>query len=79
MALVPIHTTNGRRAERTWILLGGEVRAARRTGEKFFVHEFFESPLRLNGRRDDVPAKLLSRINQLIRAKAVNDEKFSPN
>ena len=68
-----IHTSNGRQAERIWLLLGGQVLPARRTGEKFFIHEFFDAPLRLNGRRDDVPAKLLSRINQLIRMNAAND------
>lgn len=77
MNLEPIHTTNGRIAERMWILLGGEVRPVRRTGEKFYIHDFFQAPLRLNGRRDDVPAKLLSRLNQLIRAKAANDDRFS--
>lgn len=69
----PIHTSNGRQAERLWLLLGGQVLPVRRTGEKFFVHAFFEAPLRLNARRDDVPAKLLSRINQVMRMKAAND------
>ncbi len=69
----PIHTSNGRQVERLWLLFGGEVVPVRRTGEKFFIHEFFDAPLRVNARRDDVPAKLLSRINQLIRMKAAND------
>ena len=70
----PLHTSNGRQAERLWLLLGGRIVPVRRTGEKFFIHDNFQAPLRLNGRRPDVPAKLLSRLNQLIRLKAANDE-----
>lgn len=71
----PLHTSDGRQAERLWLLLGGQVIPVRRTGEKFFIHDHFQAPLRLNGRRADVPAKLLSRLNQLIRLKAANDER----
>lgn len=74
MNIQPIHTSNGRKVERLWLLLGGQVLPVRRTGEKFFIHESFISPLRINGRRDDVPAKLLSRVNQLLRMSAANDE-----
>jgi hypothetical protein len=70
----PIHTSNGRKVERLWLLLGGQVLPVRRTGEKFYIHASFTTPLRINGRRDDVPAKLLSRLNQLVRMKAANDE-----
>ena len=77
MTLKPIHTSDTKQAERLWQMLGGEIHPVRRTGEKFFTHEFFHSPLRVNGRRQDVPAKLISRINQLIRAKAANDPIFS--
>ena len=73
----PIHTSNGRKAEQIWLLLGGRVVPVRRTGEKFFIHDFFDAALRLNGRRDDVPAKLLSRINQVIKLKAANDEAWA--
>ena len=59
MNVRPIHTSSGRQAERIWLLLGGQILPVRRTGEKFFTHEFFDAPLRLNGRRSDVPAKLL--------------------
>lgn len=75
MNIQPIHTSNGRQVERLWLLLGGQVLPVRRTGEKFYIHKLFISPLRINGRRDDVPAKLLSRVNQLIRMSAANDEK----
>ena len=74
MSSRPLHTSDGRQAERLWLLLGGQVVPVRRTGEKFFIHDHFDAPLRLNGRRADVPAKLLSRLNQLIRLKAANDE-----
>jgi len=73
----PLHTSNGRQAERIWLLLGGKVIPVRRTGEKFFVHDHFDAPLRLNGRRTDVQAKLLSRINQLLKLRAANDSPFS--
>lgn len=67
-----LHTSDGRQAEKTWLRLGGRILPIRRTGEKFFVHDHFDSPLRLNGRRTDVQAKLLSRINQLLRLKAMD-------
>ena len=69
----PIHTSNRRRADKLWLLLGGEILPVRRTGEKFYIHTKFPGPIRTNGRRDDVPAKVLSRLNQLIRFKAAND------
>jgi hypothetical protein len=37
------------------------------TGEVRYVHPQFKMPLRVNDRRKDVPAKLLSRLNQLGR------------
>lgn len=77
MSSLAIHTSDRRHAERLWLTLGGQVSVVRRTGEKRFVHAFFETPLTINGRRQDVPAKLLSRINQLRRAKAANDPLFS--
>lgn len=72
----PIHTSDGRSAARIWLLLGGQICPVRRTGEKFYIHNFFPASLRLNGRRKDVPAKLLSRINQLIKNKAANDDNW---
>lgn len=73
MSVKPIHTSDRRHAVKLWLILGGRVQPVRRTGEQFFVHDFFDSPLRVNGRRSDVPAKLLSRLNQIIRTKAAND------
>lgn len=68
-----IHTSNGRMAKKIWIMLGGEIVPIRRTGEMRYVHPEFANTIRTNGRRSDVPAALLSRINQLLRKKAAND------
>jgi hypothetical protein len=73
MILKPKHTSDRRHAERLWLMLGGRVAPVRRTGEKFYIHALFTAPLRINGRRHDVPAKLISRINQIIRTRAAND------
>jgi|GEM_PF-1462369 len=68
-----LHTSDARTADRAWLLLGGQIESVRRTGEHRYTHGAFVSPLTLNGRRKDVPAKLLSRINQLLKAQAAND------
>jgi hypothetical protein len=68
-----LHTSNARRAKRIWTLLGGEMIQVRRTGEMRYVHPAFMNTVRANDRRTDVPAVLLSRINQLLRTKSAND------
>ena len=68
-----LHTSNSRRAKKIWILLGGEMIHVRRTGELRYVHPAFLDTVRANDRRSDVPAILLSRINQVLRTKAAND------
>lgn len=68
-----LHTSDCRRAQRIWLLLGGEMIPVRRTGEMRYVHPHFDSTIRANDRRSDVPAVLLSRINQLLKTKAAND------
>jgi len=68
-----LHTSNNRRAKKIWILLGGTVNYVHGTGELRFLHPVFASTVRINGRRLDVPAVLLTRINQLLRMKAAND------
>jgi hypothetical protein len=73
----PIHTTNPLRVDRMWLLLGGRIEPVRRTGEKRYSHDQFPHPLRTNARRNDVPAKLLSRLNQLLRAQAANDPQWN--
>ena len=74
MNIKAIHTSDKRRADRIWLMLGGEIADIRCTGEKRYTHSNFDAPLRANGRRHDPPAKLLSRINQLLRTRAANDE-----
>ncbi|MCV0441276.1 MAG: hypothetical protein K5880_22000 [Hydrogenophaga sp.] len=64
----PIHTSNPRLFNRLWRSLGGRIVPVRRTGEVFYIHERFCRPVRANARRLDVPAKLLSRLNELLRA-----------
>lgn len=70
MSAKALHTSDTRTADRTWRLLGGQIEPVRRTGEQRYFHGAFDAPLTLNGRRKDVPAKLLSRSNQLLKAKA---------
>lgn len=72
----PIHTSNPHQADRIWLLLGGRIEPVRGTGEKRYLHEHFTHPLRTNGRRQDVPAKLLSRLNQLLKRRAANDARW---
>ena len=69
-----LHTSDSRRADRVWLLLGGQIFPIRCTGENRYVHGHFPKPLRTDARRNDVPAKLLSRINQLLRTRAANDD-----
>lgn len=68
-----VHTSDSRKAKKIWILLGGHMIAVRRTGEMRYVHTAFLDTVRANDRRNDVPAVLLSRINQLLRMKSAND------
>ena len=68
-----LHTSNSRKAKKIWQLLGGEMITIRKTGEMRYVHSAFVDRVRSNDRRNDVPAVLLSRINQLLRTKAAND------
>lgn len=51
---------------RLWRAHGGSVTNVRRTGEIRFTHPCFDAPLTVNGRRRDAPAKLISRLNQLL-------------
>jgi hypothetical protein len=69
-----LHTSDARLADRVWLFLGGDISPIRGTGEKRYVHVNFDRPLRTDGRRSDVPAKLLSRINQLLRMRSANDD-----
>ncbi len=66
MAPSALHTSDRRKLDRMWQNLGGTISPIRRTGESRYAHPAFQSTVRINTRRNDVPAKLLSRINQLI-------------
>ncbi len=68
-----IHTTDIRKFQRLWIKLGGSICAVRRTGEMRYAHKQFTNTVRANDRRNDVPAVLLSRVNQLIRSMGADD------
>lgn len=68
-----VHTSNSRKAQKIWILLGGKMIPVRKTGEMRYAHSAFLDTIRANDRRTDVPAVLLSRINQLLRTRAAND------
>lgn len=65
-----IHTSNRRQAERLWLALGGIIECVRRTGERRYRHPCIPKPLTSNGRRCDVPMKLLAMINRLQRKTA---------
>lgn len=69
----PLHTSSPQRADRLWVSLGGHIESVRGTGEKRYRHDHFAHSLRTNGRRQDVPAKLLSRLNQLLKARAASE------
>ena len=63
-----LHTSDARLARKMWKDCGGSIISVRRTGEVFYRHPLFASPLRVNDRRHDVPGKLMSRINQAAKA-----------
>lgn len=65
-----IHTSDARHFKRLWVGLGGAIQNRRRTGEARYTHPMFDDSVRANDRRKDVPAVLLSRLNQLVRQKA---------
>lgn len=77
MNYAPIHTSNPYQADRMWLLLGGRIEPVRGTGEGRYLHAQFSHPLRTNGRRHDVPAQLLSRLNQLLKMRAANDPRWA--
>lgn len=74
-----VHTSDIRKVERAWLMLGGRIESVRRTGETRYRHDAFERPLRVNSRRNDVPAKLLTLLNRVTKLKAANDACFAEN
>jgi len=71
-----IHTSDIHKVERVWRMLGGRIECVRRTGETRYRHDALAKPLRVNGRRHDVPAKLLTLLNRILKLKAANDASF---
>lgn len=73
----PFISTRGRRKfDREWKEHGGCIECKRGTGEDLYLHPLFP-PLRVNGRRESVPACLITRLNRILRTEASNDAHFS--
>lgn len=68
-----IHTSDIRAFKRLWQEHGGLIFPIDGTGEVRYVHPAFPTGVRVNNRRKDVAAKLLSRLNSLIRREAANE------
>lgn len=73
--MTPIHTSDIRLAKRLWRELGGELVPVSGTGELQWRHPHFVRAVRTNDRRKDVPAKVLSLINQLRRRVAPSPQR----
>lgn len=61
-----IHTTNPRKVRRLWEEQGGYVLPVRRTGELRWGHPAYVTTILANGRRNDIPAVILCRLNKLL-------------
>ena len=59
-SFVPCSRESRRVFDRAWRRAGGTIEAVRRTGEARYRHDRLPHPVRVNDRRKDVPAKLLS-------------------
>jgi len=68
-----IHTSDARTFKKLWHEYGGLIVPVNGTGEVRYIHHEFDAGIRANDRRKDVPAKLLTRLNALIRREAAND------
>lgn len=73
-----IHTSDNRHFKRLWCDHGGMIFPIEGTGEVRYEHAAFNRSVRANNRRKDVPAKLLTRLNALIRQEAANDDQINP-
>lgn len=67
-----ITTTDPRKIRVLWETCGGTVLAVRRTGEERWAHPAFKDTVRANGRRNDIPAIILCRLNHLVRDTVAN-------
>jgi hypothetical protein len=72
------HTSNRRTFDKAWCEHGGTITHVRRTGEARYIHPITSHPVTMNDRRKDVPAKLLSRLNQIRFGNAANDAVYFP-
>lgn len=72
-----IHTSDRRKFKKLWKEQGGLIIPILGTGEVRFVHPAFVNGIRADDRRNDVQAKLLSRLNALRRRDAANDPKWA--
>jgi hypothetical protein len=72
----PIHTSDRKSFDKSWLFVGGHITPITGTGELRYTHDKMPRPVRINGRRPDVPAILLSRINQIIRRGPANDPTY---
>lgn len=69
-----VHTSDARHFKRLWLDHGGTIAHLRRTGEARYGHPFFVDSVRANDRRKDVPAALISRLNQVLRQTGSPDD-----
>lgn len=68
----PVHTGCRRRFNHYWLASGGSIMDVRRTGEERYFHPLCPHPVRVNKRRKDVPAKLLSCLNAVNRERSLH-------
>jgi hypothetical protein len=61
-----VRTTNPRKVRKLWEEQGGYVLQVRRTGEFRWIHPAFATTILANSRRNDIPAVILCRLNQII-------------
>ncbi len=72
--MIAIHTGCRRHFRQSWIEAGGWIEDIRRTGEERYFHAQCRHPVRANKRRKDVPAKLLSCLNQIVKARVAGSD-----
>ena len=72
-----VHTSDNRHFKKLWREHGGFIFNVSGTGEVRYVHPAFVAGVKVNCRRKDVPAKLLSRLNSIIRSEAANEPQLN--
>jgi hypothetical protein len=66
----PVRTSCRRHYRALWERAGGRVEWINCTGEERYRHPLQPHPLRANGRRKDVSAKMISMLNAVLRLQA---------